>query len=62
MNKLVSALFVAALATGLASFAWDDDYLCLYIISAEQTAFQFIHASTAAQFHKNGFSSRFYGV
>ena len=30
--------------------------------STEQTAFQFIHASTAAQFHKNGFSSRFYGV
>ena len=46
-------------ATGLASFAWDDDYLCLYIISAEQTAFQFIHASTAAQFHKNGFPNRF---
>ena len=44
-------------ATGLASFAWDDDYLCLYIISAEQTAFQFIHASTAAQFHKNGFAN-----
>ena len=32
------------------------------IMSTEQTAFQFIHASTAAQFHKNGFSSRFYGV
>ena len=46
-------------ATGLASFAWDDDYLCLCIISAEQTAFRFIHASTAAQFHKNGFSNRF---
>ena len=31
----------------------------LYIMSTEQTAFQFIHASTAAQFHKSGFSNRF---
>lgn len=29
------------------------------LMSTEQTAFQFIHASTAIQFHKSGFSNRF---